>query len=878
MKFTRLLLSFIYPPTHPPADAVVSPGLRRLAWFNIAIQVALPLAVAFTPLIAGAEPHLPHLPASPFSASGEEGDEQAQKVAGYASQAGNFLASGINSDAAASTARGMASGAAENEIRQWLERAGTARVQLNTDKNFSLKNAQLDLLVPLYEQKDRLVFTQGSIHRTDDRSQANLGLGYRRFADDWMLGGNAFLDYDLSRDHARLGLGGEYWRDFLKLGVNSYHRLTNWQDSPELADYQARPANGWDIRMQGWLPALPQLGGTLTYEQYYGNEVALSGKNSRQRNPYAVTGGVNYTPFPLLTFSAERRQGKSGENDSRFGVAINYQPGVPWQQQINPGAVAGLRTLPGSRYDLVERNNNIVLEYRKQDVIHLQTAERVTGFAGEQKSLGVSVTSKHGLARIDWSAASLVAAGGKIVENGADWMVVLPAWNAAPQAVNAYTLSAVAVDHRGNVSHPSATQVTLQAPEVSTANSSFTPATSTLPADGKSVQVLTLSLKDGQGNAMAVPVAEVKITASGVKSAVVSPAQQQSTGVFDVIITAGNDAETVIMSPSVKGLSLPAATVVINDVTPVSTRSSIGVDRASYVVGEEMALTVTLKDAQGDAVVGQASALTAGAVSVPGAVIKAGSGWTDGGDGSYAATYTATTAGTGNRVSLKLSGWDTATQSEKYDITPGTEAPASIQTQVNTHTFTVTGEKGAFPHTGFTGATFTLVPRNNASASNYTWTSDASWITVTDGVVKFTGKGSGDKVTITGTPTNGQDKIIRYSFTLSGWFINSGSTTMLWSEAGAYCSSQPGYSLPTVAQMTLHSSYTATQVRGTGALWNEWGNLVSYAGADFQTAGSWSSDEAGGNGRYMVGLSGGSVARGLNNTSNKQIVVCRQGF
>lgn len=877
MKFTRLLLPFIYPPTHPPADAVVSPGLRRLAWFNIAIQAAFPLAVAFTPLIAGAEPHLPHLSTSPFSASDEEGDDQAQKVAGYASQTGNFLVSGINSDAAASTARGMASGAAENEIRQWLERAGTARVQLNTDKNFSLKNARLDLLVPLYEQKDSLVFTQGSIHRTDERSQANLGLGYRRFADDWMLGGNAFLDYDLSQDHARLGLGGEYWRDFLKLGVNSYHRLTNWQDAPDLADYQARPANGWDVRMQGWLPALPQLGGTLTYEQYYGNEVALSGKDNRQRNPYAVTGGVNYTPFPLLTFSAERRQGKSGENDSRFGVTVNYQPGVAWQQQINPGAVAGLRTLPGSRYDLVERNNNIVLEYRKQDVIHLQTAERVTGFAGEQKSLGVSVTSKHGLARIDWSAASLVAAGGKIVENGADWTVVLPAWNAAPQAVNAYTLSAVAVDHKGNVSSPSATQVTLQAPEVSTANSSFTPATSTLPADGKSVQVLTLSLKDGQGNAMAVPVAEVKITASGVKSAGVSPAQQQSTGVFDVIVTAGNDAETVILSPSVKGLSLPAATVVINDVAPVSTRSSTGVDKTRYVVGEEMALTVTLQDAQGDAVVGQASALAAGAVSVPGAVIKAGSGWTDGGDGSYAATYTAATASAGNRVSLKLNGWDTAIQSEKYDITPGTEAPASIQTQVNAHTFTVTGEKGTFPGTGFIGATFTLVPRNNASASNYIWTSDASWVTVTDGVVKFTSKGSGDEVTITGTPTNGQDKIIRYSFTLSGWFTKNG-TTMIWSEAEAYCSSQPGYSLPTVAQMTLHSSYTATQVRGTGALWNEWGNLVLYPDAGFQNVNSWSSEAESGTRRYTVSQVSGRVAPALSNANGRQSVACRQGF
>ncbi|WP_253384097.1 inverse autotransporter beta domain-containing protein [unidentified bacterial endosymbiont] len=594
------------------------------------------------------------VPLSPLPAVQWQGQDsppadtsQAQKMAGVATQAGHFFADNPGRDAAASLARGVASGAAEKEIQQWLGQAGTARVQLNTDRNLSLKNAQLDLLVPLSEQKDSLVFTQSSLHRTDDRGQANLGLGYRWFAGDWMVGGNTFLDYDLSRDHARLGLGLEYGRDFLKLSANSYHRLTNWKDAPELEDYQARPASGWDIRAQGWLPALPQFGATLTWEQYYGNEVALSGTNNRQRNPYALTGGVNYTPFPLLTFSAEQMQGKSGSNDTRLGAGVNYQPGVPWRQQINPEAVAGLRSLAGSRYDLVERNNNIVLEYRKKTVIHLRSAGQVTGFAGEQKSLGVSVTTRHGLERIDWSAAPLLAAGGKIVENGTDWAVELPAWNTAPDGVNSYTLTAVAVDTRGNVSNQSTTRVTLQAPEVSTINSEFTPAASTLPADGSSVSVLTLSIRDGQGKAMDVAPGEVEVTASGVKSASVSSPSRQGPGVFEVTVTAGEDAETVHLTPVVRGESLAPATVVINDVSPVPDRSSLEVDRSHYVAGEEMMLTVTLKDAQNHPVTGQAAALTEEAVTAPGATLKAGSNWTDNGDGSYTATYTAMTTSSG---------------------------------------------------------------------------------------------------------------------------------------------------------------------------------------------------------------------------------------
>ncbi|HEY3591721.1 MAG TPA: adhesin [Buttiauxella sp.] len=40
--------------SHPPANTAFSPGLRRLTWLNIAMQAVFPLAVAFTPMMAGA--------------------------------------------------------------------------------------------------------------------------------------------------------------------------------------------------------------------------------------------------------------------------------------------------------------------------------------------------------------------------------------------------------------------------------------------------------------------------------------------------------------------------------------------------------------------------------------------------------------------------------------------------------------------------------------------------------------------------------------------------------------------------------------------------------------------------------------------------------
>ncbi|WP_369012112.1 inverse autotransporter beta domain-containing protein [Erwinia pyrifoliae] len=207
-------------------------------------------------------------------------------------------------------ARGQISAVASGQVQQWLNQFGTARVQLEADEHFSLKNSQVELLIPFYEQNDELLFTQGSLHRTDDRTQANLGFGLRYFAPSYMLGGNIFGDYDLSHEHSRTGIGVEYSRDFLKLSANGYLRLSDWRDSPNMKEYQERPANGWDIRAQAWLPSLPQLGGKLTYEQYYGKGGGSVWQGKPAAEPTRHHGGREFHPVPAA--DAWRRASSGG--------------------------------------------------------------------------------------------------------------------------------------------------------------------------------------------------------------------------------------------------------------------------------------------------------------------------------------------------------------------------------------------------------------------------------------------------------------------------------------------------------------------------------------------------------------------------------------
>lgn len=428
-----------------------------------------------TPSAAPEDFLTPAAPGQTLSAT-EQQDAAATQVAGMTTRAVGLLQSGMNGRQAADMARGYATGAVQSAFQAWLSQWGTGRLTLEVNDGFSLQGAALDLLLPWYDSGSHLVFSQHSFHRTDDRNQLNTGVGWRYFMPESMTGVNLFLDHDLTRYHSRMGLGGEYWRDNLKLGANGYMRLSGWRDAPELEDYEARPATGWDVRAEGYLPAYPQLGAKLMYEQYYGEEVALFGKDKRQKNPHAFTTGLSYTPVPLVSLSAEQKQGKGGQNDTRFGLELNYAPGVSLTSQLDPNAVAYRRSLAGSRHDMVERNNNIVLEYRKKELVKLQLTDPVNGKAGEQKPLVASLQSKYALKSLKAEAAALQKAGGVLTTENRQVTVTLPQYRftATPQTDNVYRVAVTAEDVRGNRSHREETSVVVLAPQLSPERSDVT--------------------------------------------------------------------------------------------------------------------------------------------------------------------------------------------------------------------------------------------------------------------------------------------------------------------------------------------------------------------------------------------------------------------
>lgn len=412
---------------------------------------------------------------------------------------------------ASSYAISSATNFATDALQQWISQYGAAKIQLGINDDFHLSDSSIDTLFPLYNQKEIMLFSQLGYRHKEDRNTGNFGLGGRYFPSNYMVGLNFFYDNDFTGNNKRTGAGLEYWRDYLKLNANGYFGITNWHQSRDFDDYDERPANGFDIRVEGYLPKVPQFGTKLVYEQYYGNDVALFGRNSREKNPKAVTIGLNYTPVPLFTLGVDFRDSQKGSNnDTVIGFQFNYDFGVPISNQLDPTQVAIKRTLAGSRMDLVERNNDIVLEYRKQDILSAQITDQLKGLENTNVPAQLHIKSKYGVSDIKWSGTVLSQTGAKIIQmqkgDFSTWLLTLPAYR--ENMLNEYTLTAVVRDKHGNESAPTTSNVLVEKNNGKLVQGSLSCSPQTVVIAPGNKAICTVSVDNGQG--MPLPDAKVK--------------------------------------------------------------------------------------------------------------------------------------------------------------------------------------------------------------------------------------------------------------------------------------------------------------------------------------------------------------------------------
>ncbi|CAB5525043.1 Invasin [Citrobacter werkmanii] len=450
--------------------------MSRIIYFPLAVFALLPLAggtaSAQSSFIQQAEnpfdnnsDGLPDLGMAPESRAGEKHFAEMVKAFGEASMTDNGLDTGEQAKQFAfGQVRDTVSEQVNQQLESWLSPWGNASVGLQVDKEGSFTGSRGSWFIPWQDNQRYLTWSQLGLTQQDEGLVSNAGIGQRWVHGGWLLGYNTFYDNLLDENLPRGGLGAEAWGEYLRLSANYYQPFSSWQNRS--TTQEQRMARGYDLTAQMRMPFYQHLNTSVSVEQYFGDRVDLFHSGTGYHNPVAVNLGLSYTPVPLITMTAQHKQGENGVSQNNLGLTLNYRFGVPLKKQLMVSEVANSRSLRGSRYDDPQRNSLPTLEYRQRKTLSVFLATPPWDLKpGETVALKVQVRSLHGIRHLAWQgdtqALSLTA--GSSTRSAQGWTIIMPKWDSREGATNRWRLSVVVEDELGQ--RVSSNEITLSLTE-----------------------------------------------------------------------------------------------------------------------------------------------------------------------------------------------------------------------------------------------------------------------------------------------------------------------------------------------------------------------------------------------------------------------------
>lgn len=408
---------------------------------------------------------LPDLGMTPESHEGEKQFAEMVKAFGEASMTDNGLDTGEQArQFAFGQVRDAVSEQVNHQLESWLSPWGNASVDLRIDNEGSFTGSRGGWFIPWQDNTRYLTWSQLGLTQQDDGLVSNVGIGQRWARDGWLLGYNTFYDNLLDENLQRAGFGAEAWGEYLRLSANYYQPFASWHE--QTTALEQRMARGYDVTAQMRMPFYQHLNTSVSVEQYFGERVDLFDSGTGYHNPVAVKLGLNYTPVPLVTVTAQHKQGESGVSQNNLGLNLNYRFGVPLNKQLSASEVVESQSLRGSRYDNPQRNNLPTMEYRQRKTLTVFLATPPWDLQpGETVPLKVQIRSRHGVRHVTWQGdtqALSLTAGAK-ADSAEGWTIIMPAWDSSEGATNRWRLSVVVEDEQGQ--RVSSNEITLSLTE-----------------------------------------------------------------------------------------------------------------------------------------------------------------------------------------------------------------------------------------------------------------------------------------------------------------------------------------------------------------------------------------------------------------------------
>ena len=252
---------------------------------------------------------------------------------------------------------------------------------------------QIDTVMSLWDQGNNSIFGQAGLQSRDGEGGLHVGLGYRaRPVEAVLLGLNIFYDYLSDPEVSRYSLGAEAQTVYGGVSANWYQGLSD----ERLADGRtAYSPDGFDIEFSGRMPGLPYL--ELTGRYYRWN-----GQGAGTRDLEGTEYGLRLTPVPLFTVKGVYEDLSGGGDDVGVEASIEYQFGVPWQEQLRSSAVARRSDPWNRRFERVRRQYEQRVQHRGTAVPGRSGPVRVLATASGVRLVFTAASTVTNL-RIGWA-------------------------------------------------------------------------------------------------------------------------------------------------------------------------------------------------------------------------------------------------------------------------------------------------------------------------------------------------------------------------------------------------------------------------------------------------------------------------------------------
>ena len=241
------------------------------------------------------------------------------------------------------------------------------KIRENSKPEYSILTVQ-----PIYSSagKKHNLFAQGALSYEGGRTGYTAGLGYRYMpqSESYVVGSNAFLDFQRPYNHMRAGLGVDVQTSLWGAAANYYKGLSDWQKTTGI--FEERAMDGFDVELTGRMPFLPALEvfGRAYRWKSYDDQDDIDGTELR----------MEYSPVPAFTLEGLVNDEDGRETEYGLGLRYNYVFGAPseylydWQEQF--------RQKSPSEYifSKVRRDNKI----RSQERINAEAAAAAGSVAG----------------------------------------------------------------------------------------------------------------------------------------------------------------------------------------------------------------------------------------------------------------------------------------------------------------------------------------------------------------------------------------------------------------------------------------------------------------------------------------------------------------